>query len=211
MQLYPELKKVIDHARNQEITPARKNELHVLIDYLLVKRKSGQELRLQFICTHNSRRSQFCQAWAHVAAAIHEVDAQIYSGGTEVTECHPNTIQSLLRMGFQVTVSDSPYENPVYKVRFSKEKKALYLHSKTFDDPKNPNHSFAAIMTCSDADENCPFIPGCEVRIPLRYEDPKAFDHSPLDLAMYDLCSLQVASEMLYVFSKLSHSNSPKS
>ena len=36
-------------------------------------------------------------------------------------------------------------------------------------------------MTCSDADENCPHIPKAEKRIPLRYEDPKSYDDTPID------------------------------
>jgi arsenate reductase (thioredoxin) len=58
-------------------------------------------------------------------------------------------------------------------------------------------------MTCSHADENCPFIPGAEKRIAVRYEDPKAFDDTPEEAHRYDERSLQVASEMFYVFSKI--------
>ena len=62
---------------------------------------------------------------------------------------------------------------------------------------------FAAIMTCSHADENCPFIPGTEKRIPVRYEDPKSFDDTREESVMYDQRSMQIASEMFYVFSKV--------
>jgi len=58
-------------------------------------------------------------------------------------------------------------------------------------------------MTCSHADENCPFIPGAEARIPVRYEDPKAFDDTPEEAAQYDARSKQIASEMFYVFSRI--------
>jgi arsenate reductase len=33
-------------------------------------------------------------------------------------------------------------------------------------------------MTCSQADGGCPFIAGAEKRIPITYEDPKAFDNT---------------------------------
>jgi len=58
-------------------------------------------------------------------------------------------------------------------------------------------------MTCSHADENCPFIPGTEERIPIRYEDPKVFDDTAEESVMYDQRSIQIASEMFYVFSKV--------
>ena len=58
-------------------------------------------------------------------------------------------------------------------------------------------------MTCSQADGGCPFIAGAEKRIPITYEDPKAFDDSPLEEAKYDERSLQIASEMFYVFRQI--------
>ena len=58
-------------------------------------------------------------------------------------------------------------------------------------------------MTCSHADENCPFIPGAEIRIPVRYDDPKAFDGTDLMEAKYLERSKEIATEMLYVFSKI--------
>ncbi len=76
------------------------------------------------------------------------------------------------------------------------------MYSKLYDDPKNPQREFAAIMTCSSADEGCPFIPGAEKRLPIRYEDPKAFDDTELESKMYDKRSLTIASELNYVFVK---------
>ena len=58
-------------------------------------------------------------------------------------------------------------------------------------------------MTCSDADENCPYIPKAEKRIPLRYDDPKSYDDTPIESEKYDERSLQIASEIFYVFSQI--------
>jgi arsenate reductase (thioredoxin) len=65
------------------------------------------------------------------------------------------------------------------------------------------SNPYAAVMTCSHADENCPFIPAAEVRIPVRYEDPKQFDNTPGEADRYDQRSLQIASEMFHVFSNV--------
>ena len=80
---------------------------------------------------------------------------------------------------------------------------AIIGFSKTFDDAFNPQLDFAAIMTCSHADENCPFIPGANTRIALNYEDPKLFDETPQQNEKYLERSLQIATEMKYVFSQL--------
>ena len=71
------------------------------------------------------------------------------------------------------------------------------------DDDFNPKSDFAAIMTCSQADEGCPFVPGAEKRIPITYEDPKAFDGTPEQAQKYRERSEQIATEMFYVFSQI--------
>lgn len=57
-------------------------------------------------------------------------------------------------------------------------------------------------MTCSQADEGCPFIAGAEVRIPITFEDAKS-DNTPEQTQVYAERSLQIAAEMLYVFSSI--------
>ena len=76
-------------------------------------------------------------------------------------------------------------------------------YSKTYEDPFNPQSEFAAIMTCSQADGDCPFIAGAEKRIPITYEDPKAFDNTPQQFKKYQERSLQIATELFYVFSQI--------
>jgi arsenate reductase len=75
--------------------------------------------------------------------------------------------------------------------------------SKTFDDDFNPQSEFAAILTCSSADQGCPFIAGAELRIPITFEDPKAFDNTPQQAEKYEERSLQIATELCYVFSQI--------
>ncbi len=65
--------------------------------------------------------------------------------------------------------------NPEYHISIDND--GLYsiiTFSKLFDDPSNSAAKFVAIMTCSHADENCPIIPGADLRIPVRYKDPKS-------------------------------------
>jgi arsenate reductase len=115
-------------------------------------------------------------------------------------------VASLERFGFRISASGE--QNPIYSVSYSAKANPIKAFSKLFDNPVNDAEQFAAVMTCSHADENCPFIPGTEKRIAVRYEDPKAFDDTPQESEMYDRRSLQIATEMAFVFSKISKSGS---
>ena len=188
-------------ALKQNISSARKVWLNEIIEYIKVKIENNQEINLNFICTHNSRRSQFSQVWAKVAAEKFGIKINSYSGGVEVTAFNERAINSLDRFGFKL--SSEGYENKKYTIEYNTGSEAIVTFSKLYDDPSNPSENFAAIMTCSHADENCPVVVGSELRIALRYEDPKRFDDSPLEQTMYDYRSFEIASELFYVFSMI--------
>lgn len=201
MTLYPQLAASIERAKNLPIPEERTEVLQVLIDYVQKKVDQNQEISLNFICTHNSRRSQFSQIWGKVAAAYHGIEINSFSGGVEVTAFNERAVASIERFGFKV--SKEGEGNPKYFVSYAHDENPIVAFSKVYDDPANAPAHFAAVMTCSHADENCPFIPGAEARIAVRYQDPKAFDGTPLEAEKYDERSLQIASEMLYVFSQI--------
>lgn len=200
--LFEDIKKFCDELvlEFDTIPSERKVLLQKISAYITGKTKLEQPAKLVYICTHNSRRSHFGQVWAAVAAHYYGIkNVETFSGGTEATAFNPRAIHSLERMGFQIT-SDSADSNPLYTVRFG-ENAATYCFSKVYNHPTNPVSGFAAIMTCSDAEENCPFIPGVELRIGTTYDDPKAFDNTPMQAAKYDERSRQIAREALYTFS----------
>jgi arsenate reductase len=201
LKMLPTLKSTIAKARQLNITEERIQVLNPLIEFIQFKIDQGKEINLNFICTHNSRRSQFSQIWAQTAADYFGVPANCYSGGVEVTAFNERAVESIKRSGFRVITKGNA--NPRYSVFHSEDSEPILAFSKLFDDPINKVDQFAAIMTCSHADENCPFIPGTEKRIPVRYEDPKSFDDTPEESVMYDQRSMQIASEMFYVFSKV--------
>lgn len=185
------------------IPAARKEILEKLTLYISNKVKENKPIRLVYVCTHNSRRSHFGQVWGQVAASYFKIEnVNTYSGGTEATAFHPNAISALEKIGFQ-TKKTSEEKNPVYEVYHDLNEKPSLCFSKKYDDPKNPQNDFAAIMTCSDAEENCPFIPGVELRIATTYDDPKNFDNTPLQDEKYSERCQQIALETLYVFSKI--------
>jgi protein-tyrosine phosphatase/arsenate reductase len=181
----------------------RKETLEKITAYIASKLKARKPVQLVYICTHNSRRSHFGQIWARVAACYYHIkDVNAFSGGTEATAFHSNAIYALKRIGFIVMPAQEK-KNPVYKIRFDDTEKPIECFSKVYDDVTNPLSEFAAIMTCGEAEENCPFIPGVEFRIATTYEDPKIADNTVLQDITYDKRCRQIAREVLYVFSKL--------
>lgn len=200
--IYPVLAETILNVGKIPISEGRKQILDVLVQYIQSKVDQSQEVNLNFICTHNSRRSQFSQVWAKTAADLQGIDANCYSGGVEVTAFNERAVNSLKRSGFRIP-SKAKGSNPVYFLFHSDDSEPIVAFSKVYDDPINKASRFAAVMTCDHADENCPFIPGTEQRIPIRYEDPKAFDDTEVEAEKYDERSMQIASEMLFVFSQI--------
>jgi len=187
----------------QEITLERKEILNKISQYIIQKQEVDKPVNLVYICTHNSRRSHFGQIWAYVAACYYGVkNVNTYSGGTEVTAFNINAINSLKRIGFLVKPINVE-KNTVYHVFHDENGTPSICFSKTYDDLKNPQKDFAAILTCSDAEENCPFIPGVELRIGTTYNDPKVFDNTPLQDVKYDERCKQIALETFYIFSKI--------
>lgn len=187
--------------RFRYIPAERKVVLSKIADYIQKKYDQNAPVHLIFICTHNSRRSHFGQIAAAVAAEYYAIDqVKVYSGGTEATALHPNAISALRELGFLVFSENESVANPVWTVQFGAESQTSCF-SKTYDHPANPSKSFAAIMTCSDAEENCPFVPGTELRVSTTYEDPKKSDGTPAQNETYRERFEQIATEMLYVFS----------
>ena len=157
--------------------------------------------RLNFICTHNSRRSHLSQVWAQTAALQFGIDKiETYSGGTEATACNLRTIAALRRAGFEIDQLTGG-ENPHYRVRYSDRADPLEAFSKVYDDTKagNPDKHFIAAMCCDQADRECPIVKGATARIPVHYEDPKAADNTPAESQVYDKRCRQIAVEMFYV------------
>ncbi len=201
--MYPVIKTYIDSLTKEflSIPEKRKDILENITNYIAKKQATGSAINLVYICTHNSRRSHFGQVWAQVAASYYGIkNVSIFSGGTEATAFNSNAINALKRIGFNIKAIDTE-KNTTYHVFHDNNEAPSICFSKTYDDATNPQKEFAAIMTCSDAAENCPFIPGVELRIATTYDDPKAFDNTAQQDAKYDERCKQIALETLYVFS----------
>ncbi|MGS2738167.1 arsenate-mycothiol transferase ArsC [Sinomicrobium sp. M5D2P17] len=185
------------------IPPDRKETLQPLIDFIRHKIHTEEEIRINFICTHNSRRSHLSQVWAQTLAHYFNIrNVYCYSGGTEATALYPMVTEVLEDTGFKVDKL-SQDSNPVYAIKYSDNEHPVIGFSKKLDDGFNPASGFAAVMTCSQADGGCPFIAGAEKRVPVTFEDPKIYDGTPQQKEKYHERSLQIATELFYVFSEI--------
>jgi arsenate reductase len=201
--MFENLSKTIETITKIEVSEERKSVLQPLVDYVQKKVNANEEIRLNFICTHNSRRSHLSQIWAQTIAFQFGIkNVFCYSGGTEATAMFPKVAETLINQGFQIE-KVSQEQNPVYAVKFDDNEHPIICFSKTYFDAFNPKSNFAAIMTCSNADEGCPMVFGAEARFPIKYDDPKAFDGTEIMNEKYTERSLEIASEMYYVFNQI--------
>lgn len=103
-------------------------------------------MKILFLCTGNSCRSQMAEGWAR---ELKGDVIEAYSAGTENHGLNPNAVKVMAEAG--VDISDH------------KSKTVADLETKEFD---------YVITVCSDADQNCPIFPGHAVKIHNGFDDP---------------------------------------
>ncbi|MCB0450003.1 MAG: protein-tyrosine-phosphatase [Confluentibacter sp.] len=203
MPLFNNLERAIVSLNQETISNERKNTLQPLIHFIQEKVTGNKQIRLHFICTHNSRRSHLSQVWAQALAYYFNIkNVLCYSGGTESTALFPMVAETLQNSGFEIEKL-SEGNNPIYSIKYAENEHPIMGFSKKFDAPFNPKSGFVAILTCSQADAGCPFIAGAEARIPIMFDDPKIFDNTPQQARKYNERSIQIANELYYVFSQI--------
>ena len=201
--MFQNLSKTIEEVSIISISEERKEVLQPLVDYIQNKVNTNDVIRLNFICTHNSRRSHLSQIWAQTMAFQFGIrNVFCYSGGTEATAMFTKVGETLVNQGFEIQQL-SENENPVYAIKYSDNEPPIIAFSKTYFDAFNPKTNFGAIMTCNNADEGCPMVFGAEARFPIKYDDPKAFDGTEIMNEKYTERSLEIASEMCFVFAQI--------
>lgn len=198
--LYPTLSDLCASLEKEfnQIPEERKHTLTHIKSY--IDQRHPEPIHLVSVCTHNSRRSHFGQVASKLAAIYYgETNVHTYSAGTEATAVHPNTLAALKAIGCKVSLVANNSTNPTYEVSLGKTLTTLCF-SKTIDHPTLPEKDFAAIMTCTDVEQNCPFLPGATIRIPTPYNDPKSYDNTPIALEKYVEKMKEIVREWLFVF-----------
>tara|TARA_B110001450_G_scaffold5807_1_gene6012 strand:- start:1314 stop:1934 length:621 start_codon:yes stop_codon:yes gene_type:complete len=184
------------------LSDERKKLLLKISNGILEKYKKDGVVNLNFICTHNSRRSQLGQVWGFFAANYFDLNINSFSGGTEVTAFFRNTVKTLQKVGFSFNLENFSHQNPKYSISFEGTSKSILGYSKRYDNKENKK-PFIAITTCNNADTNCPFIPEASLRFHLPFVDPKSSDETDLQDATYLKTNQQIAAEIYYIFSEI--------
>ncbi len=185
-----------------KIDSNRENLLKNISKEIVNEYKKEGVVNLNFICTHNSRRSQLGQVWGFFAAQYFNLNINSFSGGTEVTAFYRNTVKTLQKVGFTFQLIDFSHQNPKYQIYFNGSSKYTLGFSKRYDHKENKK-PFIAITTCNNADANCPFIPEAIYRFHLPFVDPKFSDGTDLQEKTYLKTNQQIAAEIFYIFNEV--------
>jgi hypothetical protein len=189
-----------------QISPARKQQLLILSNYLTSQVQEEKTPAVTVICTHNSRRSHIAQLWLAIAADYYQTaPISTFSGGTEVSAFNPRTVTALQKIGLKITSKNLDAANPIYEVCWRDKMPPYLAFSKQYADSSNPQKEFLALMVCSHADIHCPVVTGSASRLALPYEDPKAFDDTDLEASEYSKTCALIGLEMLFVLKQLQH------
>jgi hypothetical protein len=180
------------------IAPPRRANLNVLAGVLVRELRANGRADVVFVCTHNSRRSIFSQAWLAAAAAHFGLPLAAFSGGSQATRVAPAAIRALESLGFDVAlVGGADAQNPRYDLRYLTSGAPLHLWSKRYGERPNPESGFIAVVNCSQADEGCPQIEGARSRLAVLYADPKIADGTPDEEKVYFTRAEQIGTEIL--------------
>jgi arsenate reductase len=133
-------------------------------------------IRVLFLCTHNSARSQMAEGLLrHAAGDLFDA----HSAGTEATQVRPLAIEAMRELGVDISKQTSKTLDPYLNERFD------YV-----------------VTVCDDANESCPIFPNATHRLHWSLPDPsKATGAHDDQLAMYrrvrDELRTRIGSELL--------------
>ncbi len=109
-------------------------------------------IRVLFVCTHNSARSQIAEA---LLSRIGGADFEVRSAGTEATRVNPYAVQVLAELGIDWSAA----------------------RSKKIDEFLDERFEYV-ITVCDRARETCPVFPGSENTLHWGLDDPSEVDGS---------------------------------
>ena len=111
----------------------------------------SEKIKVLFLCTGNSCRSQIAEAWLRELGGDR---FKVYSAGLEPHGVNPYTIIAMEETGYDMSNHRSKHiDEFIGKIDFD------FL-----------------ITVCGNADERCPFFPGMGIRLHWPFQDPAAFE-----------------------------------
>ncbi|MBN09833.1 MAG: protein-tyrosine-phosphatase [Flavobacteriaceae bacterium] len=185
-----------------KINNNRKKTLNSLINYIRLN-YINNPIYLNFICTHNSRRSQLCQIlFKTISSYYNKSDIFSYSGGTEVTEVYKTIILSLKNIGFDI-VKIKDEINPIYHIKYDNNNEPILCFSKLYNSEINPTNNYIAVINCNTADINCPIVSGATKRFVIPFNDPKEYDGKKEEYVEYNNSLKEIARDLKYILLKI--------
>ncbi len=110
----------------------------------------SRRVRVLFLCTHNSARSQMAEA---ILRDLGGDRVEAHSAGTEVTRVHPLAVQQMAGRGIDISGQ----------------------RSKSLDELSAERFDYV-VTVCNNARESCPVFPGDPERIHWSLPDPAAVE-----------------------------------
>src|SRR5690625_5796744 len=118
--MYTKLKEYISERLQgfDTIPEERKRTLQDVAGFISKDLYGKGTVKLNYICTHNSRRSHLAQIWTQTAASHFGIDGvETYYGGTVATAFNPRTVAAIERACFGV--NNPCGDHPRVVVQFS--------------------------------------------------------------------------------------------
>ena len=106
----------------------------------------GKKIRILFLCTGNSCRSQMAEGWTR---ALKGETFEAYSAGIETHGLNPNAVRVMAEAGVDISGQ--------------KSQKISEFRGMDFD---------YVVTVCGHAHENCPFFPGKAKVVHAGFQDP---------------------------------------
>jgi arsenate reductase len=113
-------------------------------------------MRVLFLCTHNSSRSQMAEGLLRARGGDRYV---VYSAGTHPRAVHPLAIQVMREIGIDIS-------------------EAAGHRAKSLDEFKGQPPMDLVVTVCDDAAEECPYFPGARRQEHWGFPDPSAVSAS---------------------------------
>ena len=132
--------------------------------------KPGSKIKVLFLCTGNSCRSQMAEGWTrHLRADILEP----YSAGIETHGLNPLAVKVMAEAGVDISRYRSKHVDKVKHIDFD------YV-----------------ITVCGHADENCPLFPGKTKVVHVGFDDPPSLAKDAENEEEALVCYRQVRDEI---------------
>jgi protein-tyrosine-phosphatase len=153
--------------------------LHPGLPGLVTSKQSGSEalatstgpLRVLFLCTHNSARSQLAEAILR-----HMGGEQVFSAGSMPTEVHPNTLLVLRELGIDTS----------------------RLYAKSFDQFQGESFDYI-ITVCDRVRDICPVFRDDPLEIHWSFPDPDVIEDPELQLAAFRRTATELQTRVRYL------------